>query len=268
MKELEKKLFDIVMNRSDLDAKAGIGICCPLIPGEPDNPGDEVPDLNVLDENGSTLLHHAVRRGLEWTVGRLLDKGASVDIKDSEGITPLIMSARTLHGHSQHSVPGIIRILIEGGANINSTENDGRTFLQIAVTCGHGVIVDYMLNQVKTDPNFQNLKTGMTALHYAALDNQADLIPMLFRAGARPDITSTAGYTPLKIAQKMKNYETATALEKGVAPSIPKQREDSLASVLSMAFFAQKGHRKVDAHVEEEGKTSRRSPGPRVDDLD
>ncbi|MEO8679381.1 MAG: ankyrin repeat domain-containing protein [Vicinamibacterales bacterium] len=62
---------------------------------------------------------------------------------------------------------------------------------------------------------------GMTALHWAALKNDADLAGILLAAGANPDATTRlGGYTPLLLAAREGNVAmVAAALKGGANPS-------------------------------------------------
>ncbi|KAJ5392288.1 HET-domain-containing protein [Penicillium cosmopolitanum] len=67
-----------------------------------------------------TPLFDAAGYGREQAVGLLLDRGADIEAKDSEGKTPLFLAAK--HGHEH-----IVNLLLERGANINVKDETGQT---------------------------------------------------------------------------------------------------------------------------------------------
>ena len=63
-------------------------------------------DVNALTEGGETALHVAAKSGCEASVSMLLEKGANVDLRDSQGYTPAMMAARYGHFHIM-DLPGL-----------------------------------------------------------------------------------------------------------------------------------------------------------------
>ena len=72
-------------------------------------------------------------------VKRLLEAGASVNLKNFKGTTALAAAVR--RGHLD-----VVKILLEGGANIDITDKSGRPPLQIAKDNKHDDIVKYLKN--------------------------------------------------------------------------------------------------------------------------
>lgn len=224
MNEVEKKMFEIVKSRSDIDAYYGVGVLCPLTPGEPDHPDHVIPDLNTQDENGFTLLHYAAERGMQRTVMRLLKEGASSDIENNIGETPLMLALRQRPFDTRIRLSDMIILLIENGAKVHAP-NKGQdiirsTCLNVAITSNDIPFIEYLLNhKIKLDINLQLPQSGYTALHFAALDNRAEITTLLLKAGADQSITNSKGYTPLKIAEKMKHMETLSVLNQNKTPT-------------------------------------------------
>ncbi len=54
---------------------------------------DEGVDVDIRNDNRSTLLHLAARNGHAKTVELLLNKGAKVNAKDNDGNTPRLLAA-------------------------------------------------------------------------------------------------------------------------------------------------------------------------------
>ncbi len=110
-----------------------------------------------------TPLHVAAERGFLPLVNLLLDAGAEVDARDSNGFTPLIDAAeqgRTL----------VVRALLLAGAKVNQTNTTGRTALWLAASRGHEETVTYLLNH-DADPTLAGAD-GQAPLHTAAYNGR------------------------------------------------------------------------------------------------
>ena len=84
-------------------------------------------------ENSFTALHVAAAKGDAGRMKELLDTGASVNDKDTEGRTPLMTAAA--NGHA--SLAATLMLL---GANVNEKDKQGMTPLMYAVENGHGPV--------------------------------------------------------------------------------------------------------------------------------
>ena len=100
------------------------------------------PDFKISEN--MTLLHWAVINGLDKSVQKSLEKGASVDIKTNQGETALALAA--FYGHAK-----IVRILLDNGALTNSRDNSGGTPLHDA-SPWHEEITQMLLD-AGADPN-------------------------------------------------------------------------------------------------------------------
>lgn len=77
-------------------------------------------NINVVNEDGNTLLTLAAINGHYECVEMLLAAGANVNVRNKFGDTPLIYAA--YEGHKE-----CVRLLIEAGADITIKNNDGDT---------------------------------------------------------------------------------------------------------------------------------------------
>jgi ankyrin repeat protein len=91
-----------------------------------------------------------------------------------------------------------VREELEGGANPDAGDADGRTALMHAAIDGKGNIVALLLGR-QARVNAQD-KSGLSALHCAAQGFHAGVASLLIRAGAELDIQDQHGNTPLSKA--------------------------------------------------------------------
>jgi ankyrin repeat protein len=142
--------------------------------------------VDVFGKNdfGQTLLHSAaVDNAL--LVEFLIKKSAEINVKDSTGAAPIIYANTT----------SIIDIMLENGADIDSTDEDGDTPLLSKVFGSHKEIVEHLLAR-GADVNKSN-KYGQTPLHWASCDGIAE---MLTDENADIESKDDEGKTPLESA--------------------------------------------------------------------
>jgi hypothetical protein len=100
-----------------------------------------------------------------------------------------------MHGSIEHC-----KNAVEKGADIHSREkNSGRTALHKASYWNHIHMMDWMLKELKIDPNVQDYN-GDIALHDAAMFGHVDVAQALIAAGSDKSIKNRDGRTPLDVA--------------------------------------------------------------------
>ena len=90
-----------------------------------------VADLNPTDANNLTPLSVAVQRGHTEPTRMLLDARANAEVKDTSG------QWTALHHAASEGADALVALLINGKANVNSTDNVKDTPLNEAVRGGH-----------------------------------------------------------------------------------------------------------------------------------
>ncbi len=89
--------------------------------------------LEIRDSEGNTPLMLAAKIGRLSAVEMLLEYGAEVDARDKEGQTPLMLAARSSSFYWGHeSATKIAAVLIGYGADVNAVKDNGRTALMFA----------------------------------------------------------------------------------------------------------------------------------------
>jgi len=204
------------------------------------------------DEEGKTLLHHAVEAGKVSTVKVLLEKGASPRARDNDGLTPLHLAAAEgraeiaklllekgadpnakandgstpLHAATDHpaGVPEhqgcveIVRMLVERGADVNVAGRRGETPLHLAARHGHKEVAEVLL-AARADTNARAGIYQETPLHYAAAYGHKAVVEALLEHSADINARDKHGRTPLARARQMRHRDIAELLaQRGGAP--------------------------------------------------
>ncbi|KAI8716277.1 HET domain-containing protein [Fusarium sp. LHS14.1] len=89
---------------------------------------------------GQTPLQWATTNGHKAIAKRLLEKGATIEAKDSDRNTPLLLAA--YNGHE-----AVARLLLEKGATIEAKDSDGNTPLSLAAGNGHKAVARLLLEK-------------------------------------------------------------------------------------------------------------------------
>ncbi len=171
-------------------------------------------DVNITEEDrGATVLLIASSfKDYEDVVLFLISRGADVNFKGKDGRTPLIWAA----GNSFES----IKILLENGADVNAKGDDGmNAFIQSTFgILSKKVLTEVMDLLLENGANVNSAlisknAAGWTALHFAAVNGDYDLVKYLLSRGANVNHTSDEGSTALSLARQEK-YEALVSLLK------------------------------------------------------
>jgi ankyrin repeat protein len=148
--------------------------------------------------NGTTLLHYAAGWNSPQVAQTLIDKGADVSATNNEGFTPLHL-ARNLE---------MTRTLLDNGAMVDVQRHNGSTALHSASTWGLTAIVDLLLDSGAT-VDARN-KSGFT-LHLACWAGHTGVAKRLIAGGASLTASCT-GSAPLHIACILSRNEVVELL--------------------------------------------------------
>src|SRR5262249_17959781 len=137
-------------------------------------------------------------------VKALLEKGANVNEKDSDGRTPLLLASA--NGHYP-----VVKLLLDKGANVNARfSNPPLPALAIAIKQGHRDIAELLLDR-GADINDRFL--GLTPLMTAALFGQQDIVKLLLKKGADIHAKGANGATAIDAAKYNHHTEIAELLQ-------------------------------------------------------
>jgi ankyrin repeat protein len=194
--------------------------------------------INTQKSDGASALYLAVLNGHYDLVKALIKKGADVNVADNEYWTPLL--AATSNGHLTTAqalldAPGIdinatdhrertalylaalndsydiVKVLIDKGANVNITADDGWTPLMVAAEKGHLTTMQTLLGAPGININAQK-SDGATALYLAALNGNYDVVRALINKGADVNVEDNKGWTALMPAARNGYLTTVQAL--------------------------------------------------------
>ena len=197
-------------------------------------------DINTVDKDGLTQLHHAAIDGETHLIETLVRQGANLEARDyGKEKTPLHFAAE--HGQTNTAV-ALIKAgtnleaqddyckftplhwavvtneietameLIEQGANIEAQDQRGKTALLLASYLGQ---VDMALRLIKEVANLkaQDLN-GWTLLHQAIITSKTEVALALINEVGNLEVLDEEGMTPLHMAASRFDKKVVIALVK------------------------------------------------------
>jgi ankyrin repeat protein len=206
----------------------------------------------IEGEYPGTVLHAAVGNARVDCVKLLLERGAQVDAKNSQGETPLHLAARGSQyaGHSDRKLSDayveIARLLIDAGADVKARTEDGDTPLLTAARR-----LSYLTKSEDANPDFFRLliacgadvdaatRMGGPALVFTVEGNRTDVARVLLEAGANPlangDLRNSY-HSVLEIAeQRMDGEQMGELLRPYVEAKMAKVKEAISQSIKELA---------------------------------
>ncbi|CAH1798513.1 unnamed protein product [Owenia fusiformis] len=154
---------------------------------------------NVRDlSSGVYPIHNASRYHFPDVFVKLVQHGASLDVTDNDGITPLMYFASQLPTFDKESSMKIADEIIKRGCDVNQKSKSEKTALHFAASMGFIDCVKFLL---KHDAliDLQD-SSGNTALINATLECHMDIVKLLLQHGANPDILNGEQKTALMVA--------------------------------------------------------------------
>ena len=166
-------------------------------------------DPTIVDNNGNTAIHLTISKAissgskdyLEVLQLLTLQPNASLNKMNNMGMTSLMMA-------SQYGLISAVTLLLNGGADvdvqckplkISQNELNGYTALMFACVNGQLEVVR-MLLQAKANPNLQITNNGQTALMLAICRREIQIVQLLLENGADLNIAKIDGGTAIHVA--------------------------------------------------------------------
>jgi uncharacterized protein len=159
-----------------------------------------------------TALMKAVEKNDVEAVKKLIAQGVNVSELDANHDAPLVMAAYL--GHAE-----IVKLLLEAGADVKAVDPGMKaTALHAAAYAGRTeaakLLIEYHIDIDKQGPN-----NGYTALHDAIWQNNIDTARVIIDAGAKLELKSHSGETPLQFARSKNRKEIIAMIERKQAGS-------------------------------------------------
>ena len=177
------------------------------------------------DIDGNSAFAIAAQCGADEVVKFLFSDESSIDAKNKNGQTPLMLAAKgkvDARGSSKPprgvpNYPETVKFLLEKGAGLESQDSQKRTPLVLAVESGQESIVQILLlagaNSAVMD------EKGRTLLTLASLHDQENILKLLVKSGLKPnaddlDIPKIKRFFPGLVIERPKKSETIETKEK------------------------------------------------------
>ena len=134
---------------------------------------DKFGNVDIADEDGNTLLMHAVARGNQSLVATLLAEGANPNALNNEGFAPIHLASSNGDNVAMYS------IMMNNG-NSNLRDKDGNTaFMYASKMCNADTI--RLMISLGGDPSIENIATGKTAFDFVRENPDQVVITLLER---------------------------------------------------------------------------------------
>lgn len=181
-------------------------------------------DLAQAEEQGVSALHLAANQGNLQIVKILVENGAKLNKKDSDGDTPILAGMKhamvaeyllqqgcdvtiandngqtVAHKAALFNHHQILKDLIKKGADLNAMDSEGDTPLHDAINEGSHTACEVLIGWPKINIRRAN-KKGFTPLHFAALKDTPTIVELLINKDKMiVDEQKEDGFTPLHVA--------------------------------------------------------------------
>ena len=168
--------------------RAGVESSLDVLPNSGTTPADRDGDYYEAAGQDYQTFHFAIENGFEGLVRELLDRGAEINGTPRDGWTPLHTAASQGDGR-------ILQLLLEKGADVEAVTKSFATPLILAAQNGHELCVQSLLD-FGADIEAKDLYQ-MTALRWAAGRGHFSIVELLLVRGADIEAADSEGLTPL-----------------------------------------------------------------------
>lgn len=167
----------------------------------------------------------AIRAGNREAVERLLLLDPSLIHAAENGLSPVLVAAYHLEPHLADFLADkkvaltvfeaaavgrathLVRLLARQPELVNAFADDGFQPLGLASFFGHLEAAEYLVRAGASVNTSANNSLGATPLQSAVAGNHTDIVRMLIKNGANPNVRERGGYTPMHVAADNGNAE-------------------------------------------------------------
>ena len=154
-----------------------------------------------------------------------------MDLTDNDGLSALMLASKMacpkevkellknevdLKNNNEWSAPmsayavRLVKLLLENGAQVDLTDNDGDSALMLASKAGHSEVVKLLLaNNAQVDLTDND---GDSALIYASQEGHSEVVKLLLANNAQVDLKDNDGDSALMCASQEGHSEVVTLL--------------------------------------------------------
>jgi ankyrin repeat protein len=163
----------------------------------------------------------------------LVQRGANINATGVEEMTALHWAAG--EGHEE-----MVALLLDQGAEVNSTDAWDRTSLITASMSGHLGVVRLLAQHTGTQGLNEEDDEGRTALHYAAQEGHCEVVAFLLSKGAQASTRNTVNETPLISASRCGHIGVVRLLLQHMGARGLQDRDDAgWTALLNAAYWGQ-----------------------------
>lgn len=210
-------------------------------------------NINETDEEGRTLLMIAALYNKKDIFNLLINKNSSIDLQDNEGknalhhaVKPYYNTTKTIEALHTEKIKNqeIIQKLVDLGLPINTKDNAGQTPLILACKHENKQAVNILIKNDEIEIDLQD-NNGKTALMYATLFQNLDIIKTLLSYNANINLPDKENDTPLMYAVMLKNLSIIELLLKEKANPNVKNNKGQFP----ITYAAKEHHNDIDVYT-------------------
>ncbi|XP_065826130.1 transient receptor potential cation channel subfamily A member 1-like isoform X2 [Oscarella lobularis] len=168
--------------------------------------------LKAKDPTGQTALHKAAIFNHVAVAKFLINKGANINATDDFGRTPLLLSA-------QAGSKDTMQYLLSQGADADRRDTNNRNFLHLAMMRENEPLAEFILTQLEFSVPQSLLDDqdalGLTPVHYASKAGCDGSLELMLKLGASRNPKDLKKSTPLHFAARFGRYNAARRLLRG-----------------------------------------------------
>jgi ankyrin repeat protein len=172
-------------------------------------------DLNILDNHGYNILHHAIKSQntdlvyllLHLDPEHFITEKANPNTLTSDDSKQIYLSPIhfALQACDDSGISSkIIKILISAGADINSKDEEGCSIYLKACEKGRLDLLDYLLNNESINFNINEISQSGSGLHMAIIGDKEDVVAYLLDRNIDVSLKDSNGNTAIHLALQLK----------------------------------------------------------------